>query len=306
MPSSTPRDAVRLSPNATTVLEKRYLVKDDHGKPAETPRDLFWRVARTIAEPDGCTAFAILPDASANGHLLLGQNWDWIPQVQGAVLHTTEPDGLETLAFTEAGIVGAKIGLNSAGLGLCINGMTTTDDDWSRLSKPFHVRCYEVLRARAFQGAVRVITEAPRSCSTNFLLAQTPDRVVDIEAAPTVDRRLSCEGGCLVHTNHFLDPDGMGLVEPPNERRPHSYHRWARMSELIGEGNPVRVDDLLGYLTDHEQHPFGLCRHEDWSEPPEEHYITVASVVMDLEEKTMLIADGPPCTNPHARFSLCG
>jgi ribonucleoside-diphosphate reductase alpha chain len=52
MPSSTPRDAVRLSPNATTVLEKRYLIKDDHGKPVETPRDLFWRVAATIAEPD--------------------------------------------------------------------------------------------------------------------------------------------------------------------------------------------------------------------------------------------------------------
>jgi ribonucleoside-diphosphate reductase alpha chain len=59
MPSSTPRDAVRLSPNATTVLEKRYLIKDDHGKPVETPRDLFWRVATTIAEPDrhyGATA----------------------------------------------------------------------------------------------------------------------------------------------------------------------------------------------------------------------------------------------------------
>ena len=52
MPSSTPRDAVRLSPNATTVLEKRYLIKDDHGKPVETPRDLFQRVATTIAEPD--------------------------------------------------------------------------------------------------------------------------------------------------------------------------------------------------------------------------------------------------------------
>ncbi len=42
-----------LSPNALTVLERRYLVKDDHGKPVETPEDLFWRVARTIAAPDG-------------------------------------------------------------------------------------------------------------------------------------------------------------------------------------------------------------------------------------------------------------
>ncbi len=52
MNSSTPRDALSLSPNAITVLEKRYLVKDDAGKPIETPEDLFWRVARTIAEAD--------------------------------------------------------------------------------------------------------------------------------------------------------------------------------------------------------------------------------------------------------------
>ncbi len=52
MNSSTPRDAVRLSPNAITVLEKRYLIKDDAGKPVETPEALFWRVARTVAEAD--------------------------------------------------------------------------------------------------------------------------------------------------------------------------------------------------------------------------------------------------------------
>src|SRR5690349_19108510 len=52
MTSSTPRDALSLSPNAITVLEKRYLIKDDTGKPVESPEDLFWRVARTIAEAD--------------------------------------------------------------------------------------------------------------------------------------------------------------------------------------------------------------------------------------------------------------
>ena len=62
MNSSTPRDAVNLSSNAVTVLEKRYLIKDDAGKPVETPSDLFWRVARTVAEPDrryGASAGAV-------------------------------------------------------------------------------------------------------------------------------------------------------------------------------------------------------------------------------------------------------
>src|SRR5690349_17891439 len=52
MNPSTPRDALSLSPNAITVLEKRYLIKDDNGTPIEGPEDLFWRVARTIAEAD--------------------------------------------------------------------------------------------------------------------------------------------------------------------------------------------------------------------------------------------------------------
>src|SRR3989441_4392286 len=50
-----------LTPNAITVLERRYLVKDDHGAPVEGPEDLFWRVARPAAPPparDGAAAGA--------------------------------------------------------------------------------------------------------------------------------------------------------------------------------------------------------------------------------------------------------
>ena len=53
MTASTRKGTLDLSPNAITVLERRYLVKDDQGKPVEQPEDLFWRVARTVAEPDG-------------------------------------------------------------------------------------------------------------------------------------------------------------------------------------------------------------------------------------------------------------
>ncbi len=52
MTTATPKGKLDLSPNALTVLERRYLVKDDHGAPAEAPEDLFWRVARTVAAPD--------------------------------------------------------------------------------------------------------------------------------------------------------------------------------------------------------------------------------------------------------------
>jgi ribonucleoside-diphosphate reductase alpha chain len=49
--SARPR-SLQLSSNAITVLGRRYLIKDDAGEPSETPEELFWRVARTIAAPD--------------------------------------------------------------------------------------------------------------------------------------------------------------------------------------------------------------------------------------------------------------
>src|SRR5437868_2218856 len=52
LPSNPPAGPAALSRNARTVLEKRYLVKDEKGKPQETPEDLFWRVATVVAEAD--------------------------------------------------------------------------------------------------------------------------------------------------------------------------------------------------------------------------------------------------------------
>ena len=49
---SSGRGALHLSDNAVTVLERRYLIKDEAGRPTEKPEDLFWRVARTVAAPD--------------------------------------------------------------------------------------------------------------------------------------------------------------------------------------------------------------------------------------------------------------
>jgi ribonucleoside-diphosphate reductase alpha chain len=40
------------SSNAITVLERRYLKKDEQGKPIEAPEDMFWRVAVSIAKGD--------------------------------------------------------------------------------------------------------------------------------------------------------------------------------------------------------------------------------------------------------------
>jgi isopenicillin-N N-acyltransferase-like protein len=253
---------------------------------------------------DGCTSFAVLPRASLNGHLLLGQNWDWIPEVRGAVLHTRDADGLETLGFTEAGIVGGKIGLNSVGLGLAINGLYTTADDWSRLKTPFHVRCYDILRSRTLEQAMAVVSDTPRACSTNFLIAQTPDRALDLEAAPDTITRIEPSDTALVHSNHFIDPAASGVDEPPVEKRPHSYSRQARMQELLDARAPVSIADLEEALRDHDNFPDSLCRHVNTDDEPEEWVTTVTSAIMDLQERSLRLTAGQPCEHLYETYSI--
>lgn len=252
---------------------------------------------------DGCTAIVISPEISASGHLLLGQNWDWIPQVQGAVLHTRDPDGMETMSFTEAGIVGGKIGLNSEGLGLAINGLTSTADHWSRLKKPFHVRCYEILRRQDVETAADVLAAEARSCSTSFMIPHKSGRAICIEAAPDTLRFLEPDDGKIIHTNHFLDPSILGVVEHPVDRM-QSRYRYERFTELLQGRSSVSLEDLQGLLRDHEGYPNSVCRHEDPAEAAEERYMTMTSVIMDLEEGELSITDGPPCAGSYRKLGL--
>src|SRR5690606_37906489 len=50
MPDDLP--PAELSENARIILARRYLKKDEQGRPIEEPEQMFWRVARVIAEQD--------------------------------------------------------------------------------------------------------------------------------------------------------------------------------------------------------------------------------------------------------------
>ena len=69
---------LELTDNAITVLKRRYLVKDDSGQPVESPQDLFWRVARTVAEPEakyGATRDAVEERAHKFYELMATRVW---------------------------------------------------------------------------------------------------------------------------------------------------------------------------------------------------------------------------------------
>jgi ribonucleoside-diphosphate reductase alpha chain len=63
-------DDISLSDNARKVLERRYLLKDQHGRIVETPREMFGRVAKGVAEAD------LLYDKGAHVKELEGEFFD--------------------------------------------------------------------------------------------------------------------------------------------------------------------------------------------------------------------------------------
>ncbi len=268
-----------------------------------------------MAEAAGeCTAFAAARAVTADGHLWIGQSWDWIPDVRGALLDVEDGD-LRILAFTEAGIAGGKIGLNSAGLGLAINGLLSNLDDWSRLGVPFHLRTAGILRSRTFADAVQKATTGAHACSANFLIARGrggkdgggAEEIVDIETSPGGSATLTPVNGTLAHANHFLEPERLGIWQPLREERSSTYLRCDRMEGLLHArtaAGPLGMTGMEDLLRDHEGRPDSICRHPNPHLPEEERTETIFAVLMDLDALQMRYAGGPPCTHPFQTRAL--
>lgn len=269
-------------------------------------------MGKALPRPYGCSGFAAMPEVTRNGHLLLGQNWDWVPEVQGLIVKIRNHNGISVVCFTEAGIVGGKIGLNSAGIGLTINGMVSQLDAWSRLGKPFHVRCWEILNSRTLEEAAGVVKEDPRACSANFILAQATElgaaSALDLEAAPSGILTLKPQDGLLTHTNHFSNSTALGIVEPLEEERKGSLCRCKRLEQLLREtllkNSKLSIADLQAILKDHNSLPESICRHAVNELPEEKRFETLVSIIMDLHARRLWHAVGPPCLNDYLSLSF--
>jgi ribonucleoside-diphosphate reductase alpha chain len=71
--------ALELTQNAQIVLKKRYLIKDDTGRPTENPEELFRRVALAIAQPDALYEGPDKVQETARKFLKLMTSLDFMP-----------------------------------------------------------------------------------------------------------------------------------------------------------------------------------------------------------------------------------
>ena len=71
-------------------------------------------------------------------------------------------------------------------------------------------------------------------------------------------------------------------------------------------GAKVTTDLLQQAFADHAGHPYGVCSHPDPTDPPVDQAATIASLVMDLDERRLWLSDGNPCETPYRELDLSG
>jgi isopenicillin-N N-acyltransferase-like protein len=225
------------------------------------------------------------------GGPLLAQNWDWHPDLSASTLvWIVETPDQWFATVTEAGML-AKIGLNSAGLGICLNILRCSEDTGVVTGTPIHVLLRQVLeQCEIVEEAVELLTGARVDASSAVTVA-TPGDVAHVELSSGGANVLRGKTGA--HTNHFLEPPPRGF-DAMVEDSPTTVQRL----------ETVRRVPLLDALRSHDGHPQGVCRHVDPDEPWVDQSVTVASVVMNLEKLRLHVADGPPCTHEHAELTL--
>ena len=263
---------------------------------------MFAAVARKAARE--CTSFAALPRATADGHPLIGQNWDWKPHMTETVvvLEAEQDEGPAYVTVVEAGLL-AKTGMNAAGIGLATNALIS-DRDRGEPGLPYHVILRAILDTRNLPGALDAVTHHARSSAANYLLASREGMAVDIEAGPGDHSQVWLtwpEDDVLVHTNHYVCETG--LKDVMRWLSPDSPFRLERASRLLAVGRgALDPPSLQALLRDHVNHPAGVCTHPDPRLPELERDMSVASVIFDLEDRVLWLADGQPCEVEYRRI----
>lgn len=256
-------------------------------------------------DPDGCTGAILLPEATADGTLLHGQNWDWKSECAetGVVLRIRRDDGPDILTFVEAGGL-ARAGLNAAGIAITANYLES-DRDYRQEGIPLSLLRRKVLEQTQIALAIRTVYVTPKSASNNIMLSHADGFALDIECAPDESFLLEPQDGILVHANHWRSPVALSKLKDTGiATTPDSVYRDRRVADaLCAKRGALTIEDLRSALLDDWQSPWSVCR------PPRMNMggnlsATVAMILMRPATGHMEIAPLPALNRRFTSYSL--
>lgn len=251
---------------------------------------------------NGCTSFGLRRPATDDEGPYIGQNWDWIPDVDVFIMGVKQSDAPNHIALTEAGIVGGKIGVNEHGIGMVLNGLVSAADGEQTFRTPYHVRFRNVLNATRLSESIGALIETDRACSANVLLGNDMGELVNLEILPESANYLSPSDGVLTHANHIEGDEGDSQLE---RILPDTICRAPRLRRLFADSRSnLSVADIQDALRDHVDHPTSICRHRNPAVPTQEQSTTRVSAILDLAERQMTATSGPPCQTTYRDYAI--
>ena len=247
----------------------------------------------------GCTSFGLLPEVTESGHLLIGQNWDWRAEAIGTsvVLQIEQANKPSIVMHAEAGTIGHR-GLNSAGLGVCINYIRSELDGF-KPGLPFLIKLRGILNSARMSDALKMLMTYVGPNSMNMLIAQQGGEIVDVENLPNDLLFVYPTDGIVTHANHFESPM-LRVRDTGKSTLPDTIYRSRRLRRLLSaRSGRLNVETIREAVTDHFSYPDSICRHPDERYPGVDQWQTLSSILLDLTELTLRYTDGPPCANPY-------
>ena len=207
---------------------------------------------------------------------VLGQTWDWGKPLEDlcSLMRIATSNGPTVLMLSEPGIIG-KIGMNSAGLGVCLNILTI---DKPQNGLPIHVMLRALLECATIQEAKNLVEESGAGKSSNVIVATKDGNSFDTEFAANEVLFPSALGENHVHTNHYLAKPINNLDDPAFEDSQNRLHTATR---LVKSAASEDVAGMKKILSDRSNPNFPIYRpyvHHDHLQ----QVGTLATFVMDL------------------------
>jgi isopenicillin-N N-acyltransferase-like protein len=248
-----------------------------------------------------CTSLAVNEDCTADGHVLVAHNEDWLPEDEQDVyvVHAEPEDEPPFLAMSYGGLL-PNIGFNSVGVAQCCDTVYPTD---SRIGIPRIIVSRAVLGARTLADAVRLTLVPHRAAGYNHLLVHESGELYSVEVSARRFAILYGEEGFIVHTNHYLDRNMQAIEDEPDELI-DTRMRYFRARRLLKRSCAHTIKTLQAIQRDHLNFPNSICNHSIQEISPLDREKTINALIIDLTGRAMHIAWGNPCENKYHTYYL--
>jgi isopenicillin-N N-acyltransferase-like protein len=250
-----------------------------------------------------CTSFAVNEQRTADGHVLLAHNEDWIPEDENDVyvISAKPNDDPPYLAMTYGGLL-PNVGFNAYGIAQAIDSVYPND---SRIGIPRLVVARAVLASHRISGAIGRTLVPHRAAGYNHLILHESGEMYSVEVSARRFNILHGTDGYMTHTNHYLSST-MKEIEKDPEELISSRVRYFRANRLLRENSTHTIKTLQGIQKDHVNLPNSICNHNIEGIDPMDRESTITALVIDLTAREMHIVWGNPCQNIYHTYHLNG